>query len=123
VDPRDAHLEQARANRDFAEQLLQDRPSDPVSLQWAVTAAFYCALHCLQAHLLARGMNPRTHMARDRLLAGAASGVPDDVYAAYEALKQRSEGARYRMWGLTADRVREDILDGYLAKVTEFVGL
>jgi uncharacterized protein (UPF0332 family) len=86
-DPRDAHLEQARASREFAEQLVRDRPSDPVALQWAVTAAFYCALHCLQAHLLARGMNPRTHMARDRLLASPASGVPDDVYAAYEALK------------------------------------
>jgi uncharacterized protein (UPF0332 family) len=123
VDARDAHLEQARANREFAEYLLRHRPSDPVAVQWAVTAAFYCALHCLQAHLLARGMDPRTHVARDRLLASPASGVPNDVYVAYEALKQRSEAARYRMRRFTAERVRREILSGYLASVTSFVGL
>jgi uncharacterized protein (UPF0332 family) len=123
VDARDAHLDQARINREFVEDLLRDRPADPAAMQWAVTAAFYCALHCLQAHLLARGMSPRTHVARDRLLASPASGVPDDVYAAYEALKQRSEGARYGLRRFTADRVRREILDGYLARVTAFVGL
>ncbi len=92
-------------------------------MQWAVTAAFYSALHCLQAHLLVHGMHPRTHLTRDRLLSDPAYGVPDDVYAAYEALRQRSEGARYRMQRFTADRVRQEILAGYLAKVMAFVGL
>lgn len=85
---------QAKANRGFVEYLVRECSGDPAAMQWAVTAAFYCALHCLQAHLLGRGMNPRTHVARDRLLASPTSGVPNHVYVAYEALRQRSEGAR-----------------------------
>ena len=92
-------------------------------MQWAVTAAFYCALHCLQSHLLAQGANPRNHFHRDADLASAQYGVPDDVYDAYVKLKYRSEGARYQLRTFAPVRVRQEILDTLLAKITTFVGI
>ena len=117
------HLDQARVNRAHAEQLLKQSPTDPIALQWAVTAAFYCAVHRLQAHLVGRGARPRTHGQRDAYLSDPRYGVPRDVYVTYRQLKWRSEGARYLMARFTATEVRRDILDRYLARITSFVGL
>ncbi len=88
-----------------------------------MTAAFYCAVHCLQAHLVRRGVSPRSHAQRQAYLADPQYGVPHDVYNAYNKLKRRSGGARYLLWRFTATTVRQEILDRYLAQVTRFVGL
>ncbi len=117
------HLDQARANRAHAERLLGESPTDPIAVQWAVTAAFYCAVHCLQAYLVGRGVRPRSHLQRDAYLADQRYGIPNHVYNAYKKLKRRSEGARYLLWRFTAADVRDDVLDRYLARITSFVGL
>src|SRR5215207_858068 len=92
------HLVQARANRDHAEWLLAMNAADPTARQWAVTAAFYCALHGLTAYLIARGVNVTNHTARARALWDANSGVPRSVYRAYRRLDEACRGARYELW-------------------------
>jgi len=92
-------------------------------MQWAVTAAFYCAVHCMSAHLARRGFQVRNHYERDTELADPANGVPQNVYEAYRALKRRSEGARYWMRRYPPHRVRTEILDNLLSTIATFVGL
>lgn len=77
----------------------------------------------MQAHLLGQGANPRNHFQRDADLANPRYGVPADVYDAYVKLKYRSEGARYQLRTFSPSRVRQEILDTLLAKITTFVGL
>jgi len=97
--------------------------SDPIALQWMVTAAFYCAVHCLSAHLEQRGISVRRHIDRDAALADPRNGVPLNVYDAYRKLKRRSEGGRYLCWRFTAQDVRNTVLDALLADVAAFVQL
>jgi len=52
VSAADDHLDQARRNLAFAERLASAPGSDATDLQWAVIAAFYGAVHCMQAHLI-----------------------------------------------------------------------
>jgi hypothetical protein len=47
TDPADRHLEQARRNLALAELLLREHGDDATAVQWTVTAAFYCSIHCL----------------------------------------------------------------------------
>lgn len=117
------HLEQAGANRSHAEYLLEHASADPTAMQWAVTAAFYCAVHCMQAHLARNGVTPRSHAQRENLLADPRYGVPNDVFRAYGHLRWRSEGVRYYLRRVTSERVRTEVLDTLLAKITAFVGL
>ena len=97
--------------------------TDGAALQWAVTADFYCAVHCLSAHLQRQGITIRRHVDRDAALADPNNGVPTNVYDAYCKLKRRSEGGRYLCWQFTARDVRATILDALLADVTTFVQL
>lgn len=116
------HFEQARANRAHAEYLVRHHANDANALQWAVTAAFYSALHCLQGHLAELRIIPRSHVERDYYLADPRYGVPDHVYQAYSRLKQRSVGARYLLRRFTVTDVQK-LLDTDLAAVTAFVKL
>jgi hypothetical protein len=75
--------------------MLANLGHDGIALQWAVTMAFYAALHCVTAHLAQRGVQVRSHMDRDAALADPRNGVPNHVYDAYLKLKRRSEGGRY----------------------------
>jgi uncharacterized protein (UPF0332 family) len=117
------HLDQARRNRALAEELLAHPSGDSTHVQWAVTAAFYCALHCLQAYLLDLGRDPQSHAARGREIADPANRVPMDVQLAYVALEQLSKKARYRLGVFAPSFVRRRVLDDRLRKVTDFVGL
>ncbi len=117
------HLDQARRNQTFAEQLLNQHASDPTSVQWAVIAAFYVAVHCMQAHLMTLGHDPENHAERGYLIAQPASGIPFDVRRSYRWLKQRSESARYRLGVFAPAFVQREVFDVHLANVTTFVGL
>jgi hypothetical protein len=118
----DRHFEQARQNRYLAEELLTVGKS-PTHVQWAVIAAFYCAVHCMQAYLIDRGRDPRSHMARGNEIADPSNHVPLQVQRDYEALKQFSERARYRLGAFDPAYVRSTILDRRLKSITDFVGL
>jgi HEPN domain-containing protein len=119
----DQHREQARRNLAHAEQLLAEHGDDPTAVQWAVTAAFYCAVHCVQAHLIRQGYDPQTHMKRAEAIADPNTAVPPMVQIAYELLKQRSEKARYRLAEFDGAIVRRRILGHYLQIVTSFARL
>jgi hypothetical protein len=119
----DRHFEQARQNRDFAEELLAGGGKSPTHVQWAVVAAFYCAVHCMQGYLIDQGRDPRSHMARGNEIADPSNHVPLPVQRDYEALKQFSERARYRLAAFAPAYVRATILDKRLKSITDFVGL
>jgi HEPN domain-containing protein len=121
--PPDRHLEQARRNLAHAEQLLTEHGDDPTAVQWTVTAAFYCAVHCIQAHLIKQGYDPQTHVKRAEAIADPNVGVPPAVQTSYELLKQRSEKAHYRLAEFDGEIVRRRILGHYLKVVTAFVGM
>lgn len=117
------HLEQARANRAHAERLVRTSPDDPTAMQWAVTAAFYCALHCVEAHLADRGLQTQSHGQRRATMAHANAGIPPDVYAYYQQLEDWSRQARYQMRPFKAGMVEHTILARYLRKITQLVRL
>lgn len=117
------HFDQARRNRALAEELLAHPSGDATHVQWAVTAAFYCTLHCIQGYLLGLGHDPQSHAARGKAIADPANQVPMDLQLAYVALEQLSKKARYRLGVFAPAFVRQRILDDRLKSVTDFVGL
>lgn len=119
----EGHFEQARRNRDLAEELLAHPTGDPTHVQWAVAAAFYAALHCMQGYLLNRGRDPQSHAARGNEIANPMNLVPIDVQVAYVALEQLSKKARYRLGTFAPIFVRRRVLDDRLMAITDFVGL
>jgi len=119
----DDHFEQARQNLALAERLLDGGAGHPPSVQWAVTMAFYCAVHYMQGYLLNRGYDPRNHGERGALIASPSIGIPVDVQQAYFWLKNRSERARYRLAVFAPFFVRQRVLDEKLRLITDFVGL
>jgi hypothetical protein len=119
----DRHFDQARQNRDLAVELLRDHGGSPTHVQWAVTAAFYCAVHCMQGYLVSIGRDPKTHLRRADEIADPANHVPADVHRAYEALKQLSEKARYRLGIFDPAWVQRSVIDGRLKVITDFVSL
>jgi hypothetical protein len=116
------HLLQARENRAHAEWLLASRATDNTALQWAVTAAFYAALHGLTAYLMVQGVRVSNHAARARALRDPNSGIPHRIYSAYRDLEVWSRGARYELWNVTTQDA-QDLLDQELASIATFVGM
>ena len=116
------HSDQARRNRELAERLLA-QAADPTNVQWAVVAAFYCAVHCMQAHLIGLGYDPKSHAERKILIDLQSTGVPYDVRRSYRWLKHRSGSARYRLGQFAPQFVRTVALDTHLVSITRFVQL
>jgi HEPN domain-containing protein len=119
----DRHFEQARQNRDLAQELLRDHDTSPTYVQWAVTVAFYCAVHAIQGYLVDLGRDPKTHAVRDAEIANPMSRVPMDMYREYMALKQLSEKAHYRCGIFDPAWVQRSVIDGRLKTITDFVSL
>jgi hypothetical protein len=98
VEPRTReHLETAARNRDIASGLLDPASSiriQPPPLEWAVVAAFYSAVHYVNAYLWERQRyEPRDHAARQ----SAVARVPDlrPASASYTNLRDLAFAARY----------------------------
>jgi hypothetical protein len=117
------HLRQARANFAHAEWLLHTARSDPICVQWAVTVAFYSALHCIEAHLADRGIHCDTHFQRQRTLREPRAAIPRGARIQYHQLKDWSEQARYYLRQFRPEMVEQTILNQHLREVTSFVGL
>ena len=85
------HHDQARRNyRVF--HLLRDQGY----VDWATSALFYTALHCVDHWLAQKGLSPGSHDARARSL--ARLGVPTDIRRPYQRLYDLSLTARYGQW-------------------------
>ncbi len=91
------HLEQADSNEKLA-QILCDGDGH---YDWAVTVAFYSALHYFEAYLVRKGHN--TVLESEKAETGAhkirrkkaKQLLPDEQAAIYIKLQQQSESARY----------------------------
>ncbi|MBI4608837.1 MAG: HEPN domain-containing protein [Candidatus Rokubacteria bacterium] len=113
------HFQQARHNEAFLATF--DLARSPY-LDWAVTAAFYAALHYLRA-LMAK--HNYTNISRyadvnrafERLLVLRRN---PDINNAYRQLKDDSRAARYDMWKPNEAEVA-DLRDGELRTIREFV--
>lgn len=89
------HIEQARQNAEVARLLMQDAPDGSCRWQWAMTAAFYAALHYVEAFLADLNLHSVDHHDRDTLLADPNVGFSEDGKDAYYQLKRWSNNARY----------------------------
>jgi uncharacterized protein (UPF0332 family) len=104
------HIDQANRNRAHAMRLLNEWGSDRAALEWAVTAAFYSAVHCIEAFLAEFGIHSNDH--RDR--AFHIRGAPDDLYIAYSSLYDASRRTRYRMACPPREQIETIYLGVYL---------
>ena len=118
MPPIRAHLHQARHNQAFLDEL--DRRAYP---DWFVTACFYRALHLLDAYLASVSVvDVGNHEERQRhlnnLLRQALGFRP--AWNRYRALRDLSEGARYRCQEIAAQDV-ENAQSDYLRRIDEWV--
>ena len=119
---RDEHLRLARANRDHSQRLLAAFTDDPVARQWSVVAAFYSALHGVEAYFATFDRHNATHVQRRNAMVDPQRGIPGKVYFAYVRLEEWSLGARYN--GLAIDnRIVAEALDRFLPAIAAFVGM
>lgn len=90
----DRHVATARENRDFATALVNDYNGTPPSLNWAAVAAFYAAVHYVNAYLweLAH-LEPSSHFERASLIARWPLLQP--LVPAYQRLQRYAINARY----------------------------
>lgn len=100
------HRRQAEHNKAFIQSL--DLDTSPF-LDWAVTAAFYAALHFIEWYFKARGLTGRRdHQLRDAYI--ARTGELRSIYADYTELKFQSEASRYECVRFTSNFVKNDVL-------------
>lgn len=86
------HLQKAGENKAFSGSLQRNTPTQT---GWAITAAFYSALHFVQAYLVSIGADVRNHIDREHHV----EQMPDlqSIYADYRDLQTLSENCRYEM--------------------------
>ena len=104
------HLEIARQNEHFVQSLDL---SSGVARGWASTAAFYAALHYVEAFFATRGTHFSHHRSRDNNL--VLHSETRSIYDQYCELKNISSRARY--YGLYPTDV--DLKDQVLAALLE----
>jgi hypothetical protein len=92
--PRDeqSHLAKAERNETFAGSF---NPKDLTSEEWAITAAFYSALHYVTGYLVHNGQGHLCHKHEDRAKAIATDKTLRGISTAYDYLKFISSESRY----------------------------
>lgn len=100
------HLAKAEHNEEF--YLSFDLNTTPY-LDWVVNGTFYSALHYIESYLATQGRNPENHGQRN-------AEIRDDpnlgryIFNRFSALKDDSEGGRYRMQVFTPGEIKQDII-------------
>jgi len=97
------------------------RTNDQPLINWAVTVAFYSAVHCIEAELANHALHPRNHKERSDCMQSV--GLPSEVCLAYDILKDLSEQSRYAMRDFDPVVVDRSVLNHYLPRVAALVGL
>ncbi|MDQ3549400.1 MAG: hypothetical protein M3439_11355 [Chloroflexota bacterium] len=102
------HLATADRNRSVAIHLIDDTAREPISNEWAVVAAFYTAVHLVNAFLWERQtIEPLNHEERSRFVFMTAELRP--IAQMYQRLSMNAYHARYtpeyRMSSQRASRV------------------
>lgn len=114
------HIDQARRNLETIEHLLTKDAPGP--RQWSVVAAFYCALHCVEAQFAGHNQHHFNHAARRQTMANGPNAPPVGVYTAYSLLENQAYLARYDMLQFSRAEV-DQILKTYLGPIRSFAGL
>jgi hypothetical protein len=110
------HLDQAVRNHRAYQVMRREGLVD-----WAMTALFYTALHCVDNWLEERGQPVKNHHERQRAL--SRSGIPWEVYAGYRALLNYSRLVRYEDWQpYFGEETLEEVYTGAYATVCQFFG-
>lgn len=110
------HLSTAHANQAYALAILHDDDVSGAELNWAAVAAFYAAMHAVNAYLweIAR-LEPTNHRDRRDIIGHWPALAP--LQSAYFALFDLSIHARYRP-GYTVRRRRLDpLVNQHLSRV------
>lgn len=112
------HVQQATRNVEAIKHLLASDQDG--TRQWAVIAAFYCALHCIEVWFADRNEHYFSHEKRRNALADHGPG--GSIYAAYLLLENRAYHARYSF--KTFSRPEVDLLvKDYLAPIRKLAGV
>ena len=87
---KEEHLKKAHHNEAFIESF---EVADTPFLDWIVTAAFYAAVHYIEAYLASHDSHSQHHRARDSELV-RDPGLKQ-IHSVYRQLKDDSTNARY----------------------------
>ena len=77
-----------------------------MSLDWALMALFYSALHYIEAFLAQSNIHCSNHTFRERQILN----LMPDLYEPYNDLKNDSMEARYQMRIFSADEIRNNMV-------------
>ncbi|HYI14935.1 MAG TPA: hypothetical protein VEX37_06070 [Thermomicrobiales bacterium] len=110
------HLWTARANRAYALAIVSDEDASTVERNWAMVAAFYAAMHAINAYVWETArLEPGNHHDRRDIMDRWPILVP--ICPSYDLLFDHSIRARYKP-GYTANRSRLNTLaNGHLVRV------
>jgi uncharacterized protein (UPF0332 family) len=86
------HLTQASKNEAF---YRQNCGGDATARQWAMVALFYCAMHEVQAFIVAHGQRPESHSDRTAVLRANEFQLGKDLRRHYRRLIQYGHDVRY----------------------------
>jgi len=101
-----AHLRQVQHNRDLIAAL---DPSNTRFLDWVVTAAFYAALHRIEAWFADKGLHFGDHTQRDDWLSKVKE-LRRIVWPRYKELEFQSRQARYECVSFDRNFVQHRLL-------------
>jgi hypothetical protein len=111
-----SHIQQWKHNRAF---LLTIAPEYP---DWLVTAAFYVALHAVDALLASDKISPTTHAFRNSVL--LKTNRYTEIRRGYMPLYNLSQTVRYLadpgQW-IPADRIQPDVIQRCLSPIEKSV--
>ena len=114
------HLSTAERNRTVAAFLIDDSTTQPVSTEWAVVAAFYAAVHLVNAFLWERqSIEPLNHEERSRFVFMISELRP--IAHVYQRLSINAYHARYTPeYRISLQRARQ-FIDADLAMIESAV--
>ncbi len=116
------HAQQAQRNVTYARWLLRMQPGDIATRQWATVAIFYAAMHLVEVHFDAFGLEHVNHGDRHRHMADPGFRVPRHIDNAYRQLYRYGYGARYHFMEPSVAAV-QSLLSANLMPIAAFVSI
>jgi len=106
----------AAENRAFAQALIAERPVRPASSRWAAVAAFYAAVHYVNAYLREHlEIEPSNHTERSRFIS-SVSGLRS-CRSHYVRLEAAAFDARYVAGSRIGPEEARELIDHHLETV------
>ena len=103
---KEEHIAKAEGNARFASSLPLN---DSASIDWALVATFYAAMHYVEAYLATKGQHVRSHTTRDGYVGRDVN--LKKIYNQYQDLKYYGYNARYEMTSFHSTDVASASLD------------